>query len=484
MDRRTFLKSLIYNSLIWGVGLNMKLPGMKAHAQENPFPATHNNVLVNMILDGGPDFRHIFAPEYSSDINSYGHHYWSKRYTSHYIDGTEEAFQTRWNNDYLPINSNGVVFGVLNKAGWLKKQFDEGNVAIVNNISFSTTRDHAHSLIVLESGDFNAGPHDVARDGWGGRLAKACQGNIISTTWQVRLFCNGPHESNPLKHNNESVISARDSRNITLYSPENLKQNPSSTDTKSIMSRALTSYYKGKRDSLATASPYYKFLHYEKVLREFGNNVQNRLKDIPVPEAIAALYEDEQTILKSSYIGRQCRNVYDSFACSDIFNLRIASMEYPLWDSHKKQVDWIEPKIEDLFGDGKAFDILTQCIKNDMPDAYEKMIILVSGEFGRQLASNGDRGTDHGKGNSVLLIGKPVKGGIYGEMFPQSEIEEDFMGRTKYDIPNTDIEGLTSMEQIFGTICDWVHDGSGDNVFPGRKSSIIEPGLDLSQILS
>jgi uncharacterized protein (DUF1501 family) len=35
-------------------------------------------------------------------------------------------------------------------------------------------------------------------------------------------------------------------------------------------------------------------------------------------------------------------------------------------------------------------------------------------EFGRTVAENGSRGTDHGHGNAILVIGGGVKSGIYG----------------------------------------------------------------------
>lgn len=43
------------------------------------------------------------------------------------------------------------------------------------------------------------------------------------------------------------------------------------------------------------------------------------------------------------------------------------------------------------------------------------VITLVFSEFGRRVAENGGRGTDHGTAAPVLVIGSPVKGGIYGD---------------------------------------------------------------------
>ena len=43
-------------------------------------------------------------------------------------------------------------------------------------------------------------------------------------------------------------------------------------------------------------------------------------------------------------------------------------------------------------------------------------VILTMSEFGRAVAENGSRGTDHGHGNAMFVIGGGVKGGeVYGK---------------------------------------------------------------------
>jgi uncharacterized protein (DUF1501 family) len=47
--------------------------------------------------------------------------------------------------------------------------------------------------------------------------------------------------------------------------------------------------------------------------------------------------------------------------------------------------------------------------------AYGNTVILVMSEFGRTVRENGNRGTDHGHGNVMWVMGGPVKGGrVYG----------------------------------------------------------------------
>jgi len=50
----------------------------------------------------------------------------------------------------------------------------------------------------------------------------------------------------------------------------------------------------------------------------------------------------------------------------------------------------------------------------------DKVLTIVYSEFGRSLAENDDKGTDHGLTNHMLVIGNSVKGGLYGQYNSQS----------------------------------------------------------------
>ncbi|TNE43318.1 MAG: DUF1501 domain-containing protein [Deltaproteobacteria bacterium] len=470
MRRRNFIHSIFWGSLLAGTGFHFR------NLQASPFPGSDKRTLVNLLLEGGPDFRHLLVPEFKTDGQSYGNNYWTARATAHRINATNESMEARW-KQYLRVEKDGVVFGIHPKAEWLKDMFQAGNVAIINNALHSTTRDHAHSLLVLQSGDMNTGRNDRARSGWGGRLAQLAKGRVISMTPFTKLFCNGEHPTNPLDHDNSSVLSGSQLRQFALYYPEILKTNPDANGSEAVLTRALRSYYEANRKAIPTNSPFYRFVQHEKVLRELSDQLTTRLKSVPVPSGMKTLFDNESSNLVNRGFGLQLRNLYDAFACADILDFRVGSIAYEGWDSHKHQINSIEPKFEDIFGKGKGLDLLFQALQKDMPKAYENLVLVISGEFGRQLMSNGDEGTDHGRGNSILLIGKNVKGGIYGDMFPANEIQ-------RFRRPNEDIRGLTGIDRVFAEVCNWVESGSGDTIFSNHKSSPLEQGLDLGKILS
>jgi uncharacterized protein (DUF1501 family) len=45
----------------------------------------------------------------------------------------------------------------------------------------------------------------------------------------------------------------------------------------------------------------------------------------------------------------------------------------------------------------------------------DRVVVMTWSEFGRRIAENGSQGTDHGAAAPLFVIGKPVKGGLYGE---------------------------------------------------------------------
>ncbi|MEM7019142.1 MAG: hypothetical protein AAF512_17595, partial [Pseudomonadota bacterium] len=329
MKRRTFIKNT--SGLILGAGLGPLVPNIASAgtvAVPAGFPTNTKRVVVNIVLDGGPDFRHMLAPAFLEDEQTFGFQYWQNRATAHSLNTTPEAFNDRWTTDFEPVaSSDGTNFGFLNTAGWLKDMWDAGNVAIVNNALGSNTRDHSQARLVWEQGDRTAGPHDLGKSGWGGRLAAAVQKNIISVTNQPRAFTFNPDPNNPNGHTNERTISFRDSRNLGLFTPDEMANMASQ---QSVMSRSMTSYYAAKRNEMSMNSPYYKFIRYEQRHRELGEAVRARLDQIPIPAEILALYEGDAT-LNSTYFGRQIRNIYDAFAAGDILDFQAMSMEYGGW---------------------------------------------------------------------------------------------------------------------------------------------------------
>ena len=111
-------------------------------------------------------------------------------------------------------------------------------------------------------------------------------------------------------------------------------------------------------------------------------------------------------------------------AKSDV-GLEIAFAESTQWDHHVNQGAATGQMANRLDDFSRGIAALAQDLGERMADT----VILTMSEFGRAVAENGSRGTDHGHGNAMFVIGGGVKGGeVYGK-WPGLEVDQRFEGR-------------------------------------------------------
>jgi uncharacterized protein (DUF1501 family) len=142
--------------------------------------------------------------------------------------------------------------------------------------------------------------------------------------------------------------------------------------------------------------------------------------------------------------------------------LEVAFAESGQWDHHVNEggaIGQIANRLDD-FASGLA------ALAIDLGTRMEDVIVLTMSEFGRAVAENGNRGTDHGHGNAMFAIGGGVRGGkVYGK-WPGLAPEQRFEGR--------DLAVTTDFRDVFGEIVVrhlGVKDAS--TIFPGYA---IKPG--------
>ena len=462
-SRRQFLMhSLVVGGLLGGV------PGTLRNAHATGFAAVTQPMLANLMLDGGPDMRHLFMPAFSFQARSYGNTFWKARARVHKISDTNAALDQRWRDGYLPATSGNTTFGILARCGWLYDMWSAGKVAIICGVLGNSSRDHEQARRSLEMGDRTV-DKQVFGNGWGGRLAYVANNNIAALTVSPRRFCFGPDPAAPADGGRVDlgrVVPAPDTRQIAL--PESAEE-ISGYDNR--LRRALKHYYAAKRASVPTQSVYRQFFEQERKLRELGGAATARLATVPVPPKIKALFSDKADI--GYDLALQTRNLYDTLAMHDILDARIASLEFGEgWDSHDEQQLAIEPSLAKLFGAQGALAALFDSLPRQ---ARANLTLLIGGEFGRQLRDNGGNGTDHGEGTIMIVLGDQVRGGVYGTMFPEDEI-------ARINEPSADIRGVNAIDHVFGAICDWMQPGSKALVFPNYATAPRELDLDLSTL--
>ncbi|HUR34640.1 MAG TPA: DUF1501 domain-containing protein [Vicinamibacterales bacterium] len=141
--------------------------------------------------------------------------------------------------------------------------------------------------------------------------------------------------------------------------------------------------------------------------------------------------------------------------------LEVAFAEVGGWDTHVNQGSaqgQLAARLDD-------FARSIAALVTDLGDRMTDTVVLTMSEFGRAVAENGNRGTDHGHGNAMLVIGGGVRGRQVHGRWPGLAAEQRYDGR--------DLAVTTDFRDVFAEIVTR-HLGVADasRVFPGH---VLEP---------
>ena len=136
--------------------------------------------------------------------------------------------------------------------------------------------------------------------------------------------------------------------------------------------------------------------------------------------------------------------------------VEVAFAELGGWDTHINQgaaQGQLATRLDD-FARGIA------ALTTDLGDRMEDTVVITMSEFGRAISENGNRGTDHGHGNAMLVIGGGVRGGQVFGKWPGLSVAQRFEGR--------DLAVTTDFRDVFAEIVVR-HLGVADvkPIFPG-----------------
>ena len=136
---------------------------------------------------------------------------------------------------------------------------------------------------------------------------------------------------------------------------------------------------------------------------------------------------------------------------------QLAFMEIGGWDTHINEKNRLDRSLKSL---GKGLATLVKELK----PIYSDTVIVVMSEFGRTVKENGNRGTDHGHGNVLWLLGGGIRGGkVYGEWQGLSESTL----YQKRDLPVT-----TDFREVIATILTQhlqINNSNIGQIFPGYQ---------------
>jgi uncharacterized protein (DUF1501 family) len=145
--------------------------------------------------------------------------------------------------------------------------------------------------------------------------------------------------------------------------------------------------------------------------------------------------------------------------------LEVAFADMQGWDTHVGQ----GAERGQLALRFRDFGAALAAFSQDLGDKMADVVVLTMSEFGRTVAENGNRGTDHGHATAMLVLGGGVRGGrVYGR-WPGLGHHQLFEGR--------DLAVTTDFRTLFSEVATRHLGVSAVPIFPGLR--LTQPPLGL-----
>lgn len=145
---------------------------------------------------------------------------------------------------------------------------------------------------------------------------------------------------------------------------------------------------------------------------------------------------------------------------------RVGFIELGGWDTHAAQGNAQGSLSRQLHGLGEGLGVLA----GSLGPTWKNTVVAVVSEFGRTFRENGSKGTDHGHGSTLWLLGGGISGGvIYGE---QDRLRESHLHQ------NRDVPVLNEYRAVLGGMFQGIYGLKTQDlryVFPGlpRNGSVL-----------
>jgi len=144
--------------------------------------------------------------------------------------------------------------------------------------------------------------------------------------------------------------------------------------------------------------------------------------------------------------------------------LEVAFTEAGGWDTHTNQSNPQNASLGQLPNLLRDFSTAISAFATDLGKRMDDVVVITMSEFGRTARENGSRGTDHGHGNSMFILGNSVKGGkVYGD-FRGLKSDRLYEGR--------DLDVTTDFRDVFAEAA-YKHFGAKDlaKLFPNYSAT-------------
>ena len=263
----------------------------------------------------------------------------------------------------------------------LKSLYDAGQMAIVQGVGYdSPTYSHFENLYVWEYAD----PQRRQTDGWLGKLL----GAQLDSQGHPLAGCALGEASTPpeLRAGNASVSVIQSVKSYTVRggagrqatAPELYRSTPGIYGA--LFDQALSTAESGIAALTGAATTYTPMAQYEAT------------GAAPAANSLGAALQLTAQMIVTEPSVKVCHVVLSGFDTHQAETTRQTAL--------LSQLDTaLAAFVQDIAAHGQA----------------DRVVVMTWSEFGRRIAENGSAGTDHGAAAPLFILGKPVKGGLYGE---------------------------------------------------------------------
>ena len=370
---------------------------LKAFGTYNVGGDYNGKTLVVIQLSGGNDGLNCVVP-YKNDL------YYKARPNL----GLEESELIALKDDVaMNINLKGLA-----------DLYNSGNLSIINNVGYpNPNRSHFRSMDIWQS----ASDEDkVLNSGWIGRyLDSTCNGE-----------CAKPHAAVEIDDYLSLAMKGENMKGLAFSQPETLHL---ALENKFL--RSVSADYQHHNDH-----PKIEFLH--KTLTDTMQSADYIYNHSKIFKST--------TVYPSHDFGRRMKLIAELICSGSETKVYYVSLSG--FDTHIGQKG-TQNRILKIYGDTvKAF---TDDLKSK--DKFNDTIVLTFSEFGRRVAQNASRGTDHGTASNIYIAGGHLaKAGLYNEM-PDLQ-----------NLDNGDLVYKIDFRQVYATIIEKWLNTNHDSVLNGK----------------
>ncbi|BDS09935.1 DUF1501 domain-containing protein [Aureispira anguillae] len=341
--------------------------------------------LVVVQFSGGNDGLNAIVP-YSNDI------YYKNRPTI-----AVKASKVLKATDELGFNPKLKV---------LQSLYDSGDVCIINNIGYpNPDRSHFRSMDIWHTASDS---NEFLSTGWLGRyLDSNC------------ADCSNPHHAIEIDDTLSLALKGEGMSGFAMKNPNQLRN---TTHSKIVQ---------------AVAQHHHDHDHEENVAYLY-KTLTNTVASADYIYEKSKVYRSTGTYPKGK-LGKELKQIAEliiSESDTQIYYVTIGG-----FDTHNNQVNQQERLL------GSYSEAMTAFVKDlKKNNKWEDTLVMTFSEFGRRVAENGSRGTDHGKGNNLYLMGgKLKKQGFYNQGPDLSRLDRG------------DVQFSVDFRRVYATILkDWL----------------------------